>query len=302
MDFEPAPGSCPECSGEHLIRDYQRAEVLCDDCGLVIEENMLDPGPEWRDFDDRDRERTGPPANVLEHDMGLATDISWSNKDASGRFIAHNTRPQMYRLRKWQRRIRFNKPAERSLAQALGDIKSMCSRMGLPMQIRESAAMLYRKAAAKHLIRGRSIKAVVAACVYAACRQSGIPRSLKEISAEASVGKKPVGRTYRALARTLNLTLQVQSPADYIPRFCSELELGQKALNKSLKVAEKAWEKKKETGANPIGIAATSIYIACRKLGIVCTQRDVSYVTDVTEVTMRNHLKDLAPELRVVKS
>src|SRR2546428_13138996 len=119
---------------------------------------IIDEGPEWRAFGSEQREsreRAGPPSTIMAHDKGLSTSIGWRNKDAYGRQIPHKSRAQIYRLRKWQHRIRTSKSGERSLAQGLTEINTMASKMGLPRHVRENAAVLYRRASTKNLVRGR---------------------------------------------------------------------------------------------------------------------------------------------------
>ncbi len=176
---------CPECGGNHLSKDYSRAELVCQDCGLVIDEDLIDHGPEWRAFDTEQREkraRTGSPMTYMIHDKGLSTMIGWQNRDSYGKSIPTRNRAQLFRLRKWQRRIRISNATERNLAAALSNLDRMASAMSLPRTVRETAAMIYRKAALKNLIRGRSVEGVTAASLYAACRQCNVPRTLDEIS------------------------------------------------------------------------------------------------------------------------
>src|SRR5207237_10769504 len=139
--------------------------------------------------------------------------------------LPRKSRAESYRSSKWQRRIRTSKGGERSLGEGLTEINTMASKMGLPRHGRESAAVLYRRASTKNLVRGRSIDEVVAATLYASCRQSGVPRTLDEIASKSSVDRKSIGRTYRNLVRELGLRLLPQSPRDYIARFCNRLEL-----------------------------------------------------------------------------
>ena len=201
---------CPECGSHHLVRDYERGELLCEDCGLVLDDQFIDQGPEWRAFDveqGEKRARTGAPMTYTIHDKGLSTEISWKNKDSYGKSIPTRNRAQLYRLRKWQRRIRVSNATERNLAFALSELDRMASAMGLPRNVRETAAMIYRKAVNKNLIRGRSIEGVVAASLYAACRQCGVPRTLDEVANSSRVGRKEIGRTYRFMTRELKLKL-----------------------------------------------------------------------------------------------
>ena len=152
---------CPECGSGHLSKDYSRAELVCSSCGLVVDEDIIDHGPEWRAFDNEQREkrsRTGSPMTYTIHDKGLGTTIGWTNRDAYGKSIPTKNRAQLYRLRKWQRRVRISDATERNLALALSGIDRLASGMGLPRTVRETAAVIYRKAALKNLVRGRSIQ------------------------------------------------------------------------------------------------------------------------------------------------
>ena len=165
---------CPECGSGHLSRDYSRAELVCHDCGLVIDEAFIDHGPEWRAFDSEQQEkraRVGAPMTYTLHDKGLSTKIGWTNRDAYGKGIPTRNRAQLYRMRKWQRRVRIADSTERNLSIALGQLDRMASGLHLPRSVRETAAMIYRKAALKKLVRGRSIEGVVTASLYASCRQ-----------------------------------------------------------------------------------------------------------------------------------
>ncbi len=293
---------CPECGSTHLSRDHSRAELVCKNCGLVIDEDLIDYGPEWRAFDSDQREkraRTGAPMTYTIHDKGLSTMISWKNRDSYGKSIPTRNRAQLYRLRKWQRRIRISNSTERNLALALSALDRMASGMGLPRTIRETAAMIYRKAVLKNLIRGRSIEGVTAASLYAACRQCNVPRTLDEISNTAHISRKEIGRTYRYITRELGLKLMPTSPQDYIPRFCSELKLSADVQAKTLEILQEATRRELTSGRGPTGIAAASIYIASVLCGERRTQREVAETAGVTEVTIRNRYKELSEKLDI---
>ena len=293
---------CPECGSTHLSRDYSRAELVCRDCGLVIDQDLIDHGPEWRAFDSEQREkraRTGAPMTYTIHDKGLSTMIGWTNRDSYGKSIPTRNRAQLYRMRKWQRRIRISDATERNLAFALSNLDRMSSGMGLPRTVRETAAMIYRKAALKNLIRGRSIEGVSAAALYAACRQCLVPRTLDEISSIARMSRKDVGRNYRYVARELGLKLMPTTPQDYISRFCSELKLSGDVKAKTTEILKEAADKELTSGRGPTGIAAASLYIATVLCGERRTQREIADVAGVTEVTIRNRYKELTKKLDI---
>src|SRR3989304_339514 len=217
--FEKATVVCPECGSHTLVHDYERAELVCNECGLVVDADFIDQGPEWRAFDHDQRmkrSRVGAPMTYTIHDKGLSTMIDWRNRDSYGKSISSKSRAQLYRLRKWQRRIRVSNATERNLAFALSELDRMASALGLSQNVRETAAEVHRKAVEKNLIRGRSIEGVAAASLYAACRQCKVPRTLDEIADSAKLNRKEIGRTYRFISRELTITLKPTTPVDYV--------------------------------------------------------------------------------------
>ncbi|KXB02509.1 transcription initiation factor IIB [candidate division MSBL1 archaeon SCGC-AAA261F17] len=291
---------CPSCGGTAIVRDYQRGSLVCENCGMILKDDVMDRGPEWRAFDQEQREkrsRGGAPMTYTIHDKGLSTKIDWRNRDSKGKDLSPKRRSQMYRLRKWQRRARISDAMERNLAFALSEMDRMASQLGLPRNVRETASIIYRDAVQKQLIRGRSIEGVVSAAIYAACRECQVPRTLEEVAETSRVDKKEIGRSYRFIARELDIHLPPTSPASYVSRFGSELELSGEAQSKAIEIIKKAKEKGLTSGRGPTGIAAAAIYITSVMTGERRTQSDVAKVAKVTEVTVRNRYKELAEEL-----
>jgi transcription initiation factor TFIIB len=293
---------CPECGSKSLTRDYERAEIICNECGLVIMDNIVDTGPEWRAFDHEQvlkRSRTGAPMTYMIHDKGLSTVIDWRNKDFSGRDIPSRSRAQLYRIRKWQQRIRISNAKERNLSIALTELNKVSSNLVLSKNVKETAAMVYRKAVDRGLIRGRSIEGVTYAAIYAACRQCKVPRTLDEIAEAAETDRREIGRIYRFISRELNINLNPTTPIDYVPRFCSELNLTKEVQTKAIEILEKAMDMQLTSGRGPTGVSAAAIYIATVLQGERRTQQEVAGVAGVTEVTIRNRYKELAERLDI---
>jgi len=188
---------------------------------------------------------------------------------------------------------------ERNLATSLSALDRMSSGMNLPRTVRETAAMIYRKAVLKNLIRGRSSEGMTAASLYAACRQCNVPRTLDEISRAADMPKKEVGRNYRFITRELKLRLLPTSPRDYISRFCSELGLSSDVQVKTLDILKEAAKHELTSGRSPTGIAAASLYVASLLCGERRTQHEIAEILGVTEVTIRNRYKELASKLDI---
>ena len=293
---------CPKCSSTNLTKDYSRAELVCEKCGLVIDAEMMDHGPEWRAFDNEQRDkkaRTGSPMTYTVHDKGLTTTISWQNRDAYGHSIPTRNRAQLYRLRKWQVRTRISDGTERNLAQALSNLDRMSSALGLPRNVRETAAMIYRRAVRQKLARGRTIDGVSAAVLYAACRQCNVPRTLEEISNISQMKRKEIGRNYRNISRKLELKLLPTTPQDYISRFCSQLKLSNEVQVKTIEILKHAAKKELTSGRGPTGLAAAAIYIATVLCGERRTQREIAEIGGVTEVTIRNRYKEIVKKLDI---
>lgn len=295
-----ASGKCPECGSTKLIKDYAKGEIVCGQCGIVVEENIEDHRPEWRAFDSEQREkraRGGAPIKYMRPNKGLVTEIDQYNRDIRGAKISPKKQAQLYRMRKWHKRASIATSMERNLAIALSELDRIASYLGLPDSIRESAALLYRKCIKAELIRGRLIESVVSAVIYATCRLHGIPRTLDEISRVSGIEKKEIGRAYRFVRRELDLEVPLTDPSQYVPKFTAALKLSGKVQEKAIQLLKKAVSKGLISGRGPTGVAAAAVYIASAMYGERRTQKEVADVAGVTEVTIRNRYRELKKEL-----
>ncbi len=289
---------CPECGSPKIFRDKLRGEVVCASCGLVIEEGMVDFTQEWREFESEEAEkkrRSGAPMSLARHDKGISTEIGMGYSDIFR--LPSSARPKFFRLKKWQQRI--STATERNLKYALAELKRYTSFLALPSSVEETIALLYRKAVNKELVRGRSMESVIAGALYAACREHGTPRTLDEIAEVSHVPKREIGRTYRFMARQIGLRILPTDPADYIPRFASQLNLSGTVVTKALAILKQSKEKELTSGRGPTGVAAAVLYIAAQLMNEKRTQRQVAEVAGVTEVTIRNRYKELVRELQL---
>ena len=287
--------ACPECSGR-LTQDAEHGETVCEDCGLVVEEDEIDRGPEWRAFDASEKDqksRVGAPTTQMMHDKGLSTNIGWQDKDAYGNSLSSRQRQKMQRLRTWNERFRTRDSRERNLKQALGEIDRMASALGLPKNVRETASVIYRRALGEDLLPGRSIEGVSTAVLYAAARKAGTPRSLDEITAVSRVERDEIARTYRYVVRELRLEIEPADPESYVPRFASELALSSEAERRAQRLLRSAKEKGIHSGKSPVGLAAAAVYAASLLANEKVTQNEVSEVANISEVTIRNRYHEL---------
>ncbi len=293
---------CPECGSTVFHDDLARGERVCGGCGLVLSDRRIDTGAEWRAFSAEEsdaRSRVGAPLRYTIHDKGLSTMIDWRDQDMSGRKLSPTRRSEIYRLRKWQIRSRVHSSLDRNLAQAMNELERLASQLQIPSQIRELAALLYRKSIQNKLVRGRSIEAMVAATIYAACRIRSKPRPLDEVADASRVSRKKLGQCYRLLLRSLNLKVPLSNPVDYIGRFISELSLSSRVQLRTIELLERGRDFGLTIGRDPLGLAAAAIYIASIMLDERRTQREIAEVARVTEVTVRNRYKELVQKLGI---
>jgi transcription initiation factor TFIIB len=293
---------CPECGSDNLVHDYDTGETVCGDCGLVVYEQMMDKGPEWRAFTQEEkasRSRVGVPTSYSVHDKGLSTAISQVDRDAFGRKLPLSTRLQMWRLRKWQIRSRVHSSIDRNLAQAMAELDRLSDKVYIPQSIKEKAAVMYRKALDKGLVRGRSIAAIAAAALYAACRGSGTPRTLREIAEASLVDKKDVARCYRLLLRELEVHMPIADPLTYVSKIAERTGISGKTQGVAIQILREARRRRAAAGKDPMGLAAAALYIACLQNNEKKTQKDIAEAAGVTEVTVRNRYKSLKKQLNL---
>ena len=296
------PDVCPECGSRNLIQDYDTGEIICGDCGLVITELSIDEGPEWRAFTQSEKEsrsRIGIPLSYSVHDKGLTTMIGKVSRDVFGRKLSLKAKLQMLRLRKWQIRSRVHSSIDRNLAQAMGDLDRLCDKLHIPLPIKERAAIVYRKALEKGLVRGRSISAIVAASLYLACRQSHTPRTLNEVAESSPVDRKDIARCYRLLLRELDVSIPVPEPERCISKIAARVGVQEKTQRLAKRILEEARRKKVTAGKDPMGLAAAALYIACVLNKEKRTQKKIADAAGVTEVTIRNRYKGLKEALNL---
>lgn len=287
---------CLRCGKNSLLTDDVTGERFCGKCGFVISETSQDSGPEWRSFSKEggaDPTRTGAPTSLAMHDRGLATIISPMNKDASGKPLSTSMKSTIERLRTWDSRSKVNASADKNLRQALSQLSTLKDKLSLSDSVIEKASYIYRKALEKGLVRGRSISALIAAALYAACRDTETPRTLKDVADAGNIKKKDISRCYRILHQELELKMPVVNPVQCIARISSKLDISEKTKRYAAKVLQIAQDHEESAGKDPMGLAAAALYLSCVKNGEDRTQRDIAEASNVTEVTIRNRYKGL---------
>ena len=286
---------CPSCGDKKMVTDQSTGELFCGNCGLVVTDKIADTGAEWRSFsnDEGNRTRVGAGTSLTMHDMGLSTVIGAANKDATGKPLSASVKSSIERLRTWDSRSQAHSSADRNLRHALNEMDKLKDKLALTDAVIEKAAYIYRKAMEKKLVRGRSIQGLVAACLYASCRNTETPRTLDDIAKGINIRRKDVARCYRLIFRELELKMPVVDPVKGVSRIGSIAALSEKSKRKAIKILEQAKEVGIVAGKDPMGIAAAALYLACISTGEVKSQKEISIASGVTEVTIRNRCAGL---------
>ena len=288
---QTAHNTCPECSGRVTTNVH---ETVCEDCGLVIADEQIDHGPEWREFEDQEtsRRRTGGPNTVARHDRGIGTEIGWG-LDSSDRNRDHRKRRQLARLRREHRRSKTDSKAERNLRQGFIEIRRMTSALGLSRSIRDQACQLFRTAQDADLLQGRSIEVIASASVYAVCRLNEQPRPFGDVARVSKMSEEKIQRGYRLLNRELDLPVPPADPMQYLPQLASALEASQETERRARELLEAAEDSRIANGQNPMGAAAGALYLASRQTGEFLNQKAVAEAAEVSAVTVRERYQDL---------
>ena len=284
-----AVDECPECGGRTRV---DSAERVCADCGLVVEADRIDHGPEWRSFadDDTNPKRTGAPLTRCRHDRGLSTEIGRSTR------VKGRKRRRLARMRTQHNRAQISTKRDRNKVYAYTEIRRLTGVLELPDSVRDTACALFDSAQEESLLRGRSLEGFAAACVYVACRTADVARTVGEICAEAKATEDEHRAAFDAMNRELGLPIGPTGPAEYLPRFASDLGCSTDVERRAGELAARAVSEGIANGRNPVGVAAACLYTAARELGADCTQQEAADVADVTPVTVRRTYVDLTGE------
>lgn len=293
---------CPRCAKGPMVVDNSGGELFCSNCGYVVKEKIAEIGPEWRAFsaeERNNRSHVGLPSSLAMHDMGLATVIGSADRDASGKSLPASMKATIERLRTWDGRSRVHESVDRNRRQAFSELDMLVDKLNVSDAVVEKSAYIYRKALDRGLIRGRSISAMIAASLYAACRDTETPRTLKDVSAISNLKKKELARCYRLLFRELDLRMPVVDPVKCLSRIASKAGVQERTKRRALEILRHAGETRSSAGKDPMGLAAAALYLACVMENDDKTQKDVAEAASVTEVTIRNRYKGLKADLNV---
>ena len=276
------------CADSIVITDFETGEMICQSCGKILQENLTDARKEDRSFPQDQH----APTSLMMHDMGLSTIIGKFNRDSVGKPLGYEMKQSMKRMRLWDSRSQAKTSSERNLRIALYEMVKLKEKLGLSDTIIDRAAYLYRKAAKAQLVRGRTIKSIVGACVYAACRDMETTRTITDISNNLQEKRKTIAKAYRILFQNLRLAVSVTDPINCIIKFANNLQIPEITKREAIKIFDTLKEKELIAGKNPNAVAATVIYMAGIKTNISLSQHEITRISGITSVTVRNRLQD----------
>ena len=274
---------CSECYG-NLYNAEERGEIVCRKCGLIIEEKELDfSHPERIAFTKEDKnkkDRTGPLISPLLSDISLTTRVS--NKNVFNQNLKRILEKDSYKS--WE---------TRNLITATVELKRLSFNLNLPVYIKKEALRLYKETFKKKMIKGKSIKGMLAACIYYICKSKGVPRTFREISDESPVSLKSLKICYNDLVNKFKLKAQAINPINFIPRFISKLRLDFEIEKLSIKILQTYLKEKSINGKNPLGFCAGAVYLASKLKNLYIIQKTLADIVGVTTTTLRSRYKEI---------
>ena len=287
---------CSLCDSKALVFDAETSETVCSSCGMVVHDNTESMGPEWRVYSGGDIEsksRTGMPTSLAFHDMGLSTFISYSNVDANGAAISAEQMSKVQRMRRWNKISSNNRSYHRNLKNAFAILSTIKDKLSLNDALIEKSAYNYRKALDRRIIKGRSIRALVVASVYAACRELNVPRTLDEIAETANTDSIFAGKCYRLLVRFLKLHLPVLDSNVYLAKIANKANVSEKTYRRALEMLTAIKENPISHGKDPNALAVAVLYAACLKENEKVSQAQIAVAGDTSIVTLRKRYQDV---------
>ena len=275
------------CKTYPVITDAERGEMLCGGCGLVLVQNIADLSHESQGYTQEQfmsQARTGPALSLTMHDKGLSTVIG-NNVDSTGRPLSSKTKLAFGRLRQWDKRSKSRTTS--ALSKAFTLLNAMKTKLAIPDNVVEEAAYIYRKAASAKLTRGRTMASLVAAALYAACRETNTPRTLDDIAEVGNIERRSLSRDLRTLILKFNLKLDQYNTASFIVKISNNLNLREKTKRDALSIFKRSEDENITSGKHPVALAAASLYLACIINGEKISQKKFAKTAGVSDVTIR---------------
>jgi len=289
------------CKTYPAITDSERGEIVCGGCGLILLQNMADASYENNGYSSEDfmkLSRTGPATSLTMNDRGLSTVIG-TNKDSTGKALSSKTKYEFNRLRTWDQRSKSRKTA--SLSKAFTLLHGMKTKLGISNNVVENAAYIYRKVVSAKLTRGRTMASLIAASLYAACRENNIPRTLDDIANAGNIERRILSRDLRTIIKKLELNLNQYDTSSFISKISNNMNLREKTKRDAFKILDLCEKEQITAGKHPVAQAAASLYISCIMNGEKISQKKFAVESGVSDVTIRNRANLIKKTLKLIE-
>jgi transcription initiation factor TFIIB len=286
-----------------MITDAYTGEIACGSCGIVSSDQVVDQGSESVGSNPNDymnNSRVGAKRSLKMIDMGLSTIIEAKDRDVTGKPLSLENRRMFYRLRMWDRNSR-SAASSKSFQKAFIMLDAISSKLGLPESVVEETAYLFRKIAARKILAGRSTTAMLCATIYITCRITDTPRTLQDVVDAGNIKKKVLQRTYRFLAKELDLSPEAYSPSEFVTRIAKGLTLSEKTQRLAFKILDLCSKKQVSTSKNPMAMAAAAVYLASTITDEGVSQLKISKISGISAVTIRERRKEIVMKIGDVK-
>jgi transcription initiation factor TFIIB len=296
--------TCSTCNikEDRLVTDVVSGEIVCSNCGTVVIDGIEEIGKEWINPKDHeaDKSRIGMPFSLAVHDMNLSTIIGKTNKDSAGQLIDSGMQARMNRLRIWDSRTMYRDSSSRNFTTAFVLLGKLKDKLSLTPSIVEKTAYTYRKVQEDGLIRGRTIGAVLVACLYITCREQGVSRTIDELAEASNIRRKAIAKIYRDIVFHLERKIPQVNCFQCIDKIANKIELNEITTRHARDLMKKVLEQEFSAGKDPMGFAGAVLYVSLQMEGKTVRQIDIADAAGVTEVTIRNRAKELKSKLHLI--
>jgi transcription initiation factor TFIIB len=297
---------CPVCGSKNIIID-DRGQSVCRECGTVIDSRVTMATYTPKMFSEQQSgSGYGLPRDIMYPQSISGTEISISPRDIEGHRMTMKGIRGIQRLRVLQRKMQMMRSHERHLSRILNEVQTIINQLGLPRQIQENAAYIYRVYMKKKgSSKSRSVRGAAAAAIFMASRITGNPVTIEELSKTTGIPKRDINRCYKTLRLAISelkpeLVSKLHgSPEHFVTQIVSRLNLPIEVQAKAKEILENASKLGITSGKEPQGLAAAAVYMASILTNNKRTQHEIAEAARITEVTIRNRYKELMTALDI---
>ncbi|HEX2305435.1 MAG TPA: transcription initiation factor IIB [Nitrososphaeraceae archaeon] len=285
---------CNQCQNYTLVLDVLSSEYVCSTCGCVSNEKIYNNDLTYFEKGEyKDKSSIGMPESLTVSHKGLSTLIGLNDIDGRGKMLDPVQKETIQRLRTWNSRSQLNDSISRNLDKALKYLNNFGDKLYLSAAVMENAAYIYRKAAMRKLAKGRSTVSLVAASIYAACREISIPKTISDIAYVCNIPSKEIMSHYKLILKELSLKIPVIQGIDYVTLISNRLKLTEKTKREALRIFSLVQHSRISIGKNPRAFAGAIIYIASQDCNEFLRQVEVCQVADISTVSLRKRCKEI---------